>query len=178
MADIFRRAYASVTEGAASSSSLLGKIGMIAVSGAGTYVLFLGLGVLYAVAFSSAECGKQDWNVSLKESAWWGLYPLIAWVLISIPYIRIQFDKFFMIFGIGREAAVWVSFGYALMLGALAGIIGLRSGSIAATCVPSVDEVEAFRKKMLEQQRAKNEKAKATAAISAASETTPAVRAI
>ena len=150
-----------------------GKLGMIAVSGAGTYALFLGLGVLYAVAFSSAECGKQDWLASLKEAAWWGLYPVIAWILISIPYIRIQFDKFFMMFGVGKEAAVWVSFGYALMLGALAGIIGLRSGSIAAACVPTIDEIDAFRKKMLEEQRAKNARDKA--ALSAASETTPAV---
>ena len=173
MSAIFGMAYTSISNGAASSGLSMSKIGMSAVCAAGTYVLFLGLGVLYAVAFSSAECAKQDWLASLKEAAWWGLYPVIAWILISVPYIRIQFDKFFMMFGVGREAAVWVSFGYALMLGALAGIINLRSGAIAAACAPSVDEVEAFRKKMLEKERARNAKEKA--AISAASETTPAV---
>lgn len=172
MADFLKNAYSSVRNGMAGSS--FSKIGMIVVSGAITYLVFLGLGILYAVAFSSAECKKQDWIAALKESSWWGVYPLIAWVLISIPFIRIQFDKFFMMLGVGKEAAVWVSFGYALMLGALAGIIGLRSGSIEASCSPTIDEINAFRNKMLEDQKAKNAKAKA--ALSAASETTPAVK--
>jgi len=158
------------------SSSSFRKIGMIVVAGVLTYAIFLGLGVLYAVAFSFVECKKQDWTASLKESSWWAIYPLVAWCLISIPFVRIQFDKFFMMLYVGKEAAVWVSFGYALMLGAIAGIIGLRSGSIAAACAPSIDEINAFRNKMLDQQRQKNANAKAV--LAASSETTPAVRAL
>ena len=141
----------------------------IALCAAGIYALFFGLGVVYSIIFSTSECQKQDWASATEEAAWWGLYPVVAWGLISIPYIRIQFDKFFMMFGLGKESAVWVSFGYALMLAALAGIFNLRSGATAAACVPTVDEADAFRKRMIELQRRKN------AEIEAAKETTPAV---
>ena len=172
MSGIFGMAYTSVTTGMASSGLSIGKIGRIAACGGVIYALFLGLGILYAVAFTSAECGKQDWMSALIEAAWWGIYPFVAWILISVPYIRIQFDKFFMMFGISKEAAVWVSFGYALMLGALAGMISLQSSAISAACVPTLAEANAAAAAMVEQQHQQNN------AIAAATETTPAVTAV
>jgi hypothetical protein len=172
MSGIFGMAYTSVTTGMASSGLSIGKIGMIAACGGVIYALFLGLGVLYAVAFSSAECGKQDWLSALKEAAWWGIYPVVTWILISVPYIRIQFDKFFMMFGVSKETSIWVSFGYALMLGALAGMINLRSGAIADACVPTLSEANAVVNATVEHQRQQNN------AIAAATETTPAVTAV
>ena len=169
MSGIFGMAYTSITTGLASSGFSLG---MIAACGGVIYALFLGLGILYAVAFTSAECGKQDWLSAVQEAAWWGVYPSVAWFLISVPYIRIQFDKFFVMFGISKEAAVWVSFGYALMLGALAGMISLQSSAISATCVPTLAEANAAAAAMVQEQKERNNK------VAAASESTPAVTAI
>jgi len=142
----------------------------IAICAAGIYALFFGLGVVFSIIFSTSECQKQDVQSAIVEAAWWGLYPVVAWGLVSmIPYLRIQFDKFFMMFGLSKESAVWVSFGYALMLAALAGIFSLRAGATASACKPTVDEADAFRKRMIELQRQRN------AEVDAAKETTPAV---
>jgi len=135
---------------------VLTSIAMIALCGVGIYTIFFGLGIVYAIIFSTSECQKQNVQSALVEASWWGMYPVIAWVFISIPYIRIQFDKFFMMFGLTKESAVWVSFGYALMLAALAGIFSLRSAATTASCVPTVDEADAFRKRMLALQRQKD----------------------
>lgn len=164
--------FGRIVDGWASSGLSIGTIGMIAACGGVMYAIFLGLGVLYAVAFSSAECGKQDWMSALVEAAWWGIYPVVAWFLISIPYIRINFDKFFMMFGMSKESSVWVSFGYALMLGALAGMISLQSAAISTACVPTLAEANTAAKEAIDQQREKNNK------MAAASETTPAVTAV
>jgi hypothetical protein len=145
-------------------------IGLIAACAVGIYALFMVLGLLLCVLFSSIECGKIDWASAAKEGALWGLYPAGVWCVISVPYVRIQFDKFFVSFlGLSAETAVWVSFGYAIMLAAVAGMFGMRSEAVSKACVPSIDEADAFRKRMIELQRKKN------AEIEAAKETTPAV---
>ena len=141
----------------------------IAICGAVVYALFFGLGVGYAVAFSASECQKVDTKSAMYEAAWWALNPLVAWVFISVPYIRIQFDKFFMMLSIPASTAVWVSFGYVIMLASIAGIFNLRASAVQAACKPTIDEADEFRKRMLERQRAHN------AEIAAAAETTPAV---
>jgi len=144
-------------------------IATIAAVGGGIYLLFFGLGIAYAIAFSFSECQKLDVNSALQEAAWWGLYPFAGWVFSNIPYVRIQFDKFFIMFGMSSETAVWVSFGYVLMLASIAGIFNLRASAVQAACKPTVDEADEFRKRMLERQRARN------AELAAAAETTPAV---
>jgi len=147
-------------------------VAKIAICGAVIYGIFFGLGVGYAIAFSFTECQKVDTKSAMQEAAWWALNPLIAWCLVSVPYIRLQFDKFFMMFGLPDNTAIWVSFGYALMLACMIGFFGLRAGAISSACVPTIDEANAFRKKMLDRQKAHD------AAIAASQEKTPAVKAL
>ena len=145
-------------------------IGLIAACAVGMYALFMVLGLLLCVLFSSIECGKIDWASAAKEGALWALYPTGWWCVISVPYIRMYFDKFFVSFlGLSPETAVWVSFGYVIMLASVAGLFGMRAQAVSTACVPSVDEADAFRKRMIELQRKKN------ADIEAANESTPAV---
>ena len=139
---------------------------LLAIS-AGIYILFfiLGLGLSSLVSYDA--CGKLDASKSATYSAVWALYPVLAWIFIrTVRYVRTKFDE---VFGFS-----WVSIAYLIALISFSGMITLYSQSIQNICVPTLDESQAFRERLAEIQKKKDEDAK----VKAAQESTPAVTAI
>jgi uncharacterized membrane protein len=90
---------------------------------------------------------------------------LLAWIFIrTFRYFRTKFDE---VFGVS-----WVSMAYLIGLISLAGLFTLYSESVQNICVPSLDEAQAFRERLAEIQKKKDEDAK----VKAAQESTPAVK--
>ena len=133
--------------------------------GSGIYFVFFlaGLGLSSLISYNS--CGKLDASKSATYSAVWALYPLLAWVFIrTVRYFRTKFDD---VFGVS-----WVSMAYLVALISLAGMFTLYSESVQNICVPSIDEAQAFRERLADIQKKKDEDAK----VKAAQESTPAVK--
>jgi hypothetical protein len=92
---------------------------------------------------------------------------MLAWIFIrTVRYVRTKFDE---VFGVS-----WVSIAYLIALISFSGMITLYSQSIQNICVPTLDESQAFRERLAEIQKKKDEDAK----VKAAQESTPAVTAI
>lgn len=144
-------------------------VGLLLAMTAGIYLFFMFMGVGCSSYATFSKCGKTDTKVHFIQGAIWSLYPTIAYLIIrTFEALRVYFDKFYR--GLdtsqaGATRAGWVSVGYVMMLAAVAGMYHMMDSSIADTCVPTVDEAQAFKEKMLKRQA---EKAKAQ-------EVTPAV---
>jgi thiosulfate reductase cytochrome b subunit len=138
--------------------------------GFGIYGIFflLGFGFSYAATYHS--CEKVNAYTSMKWGAAWSLFPTLAWFLVRpIELLRVQFDRFYLMFDNTPERAGWISVGYVMMLACVAGIYYLVNGSVKAVCIPSMDEATKFKQDMLEA------KAEKDAAVKSAQESTPAV---
>jgi hypothetical protein len=144
--------------------------GLLLAAMCAVYLFFLlfGVGLSSLVTFNS--CSKTDTTVHFRQSAFWALYPTIAYIVVrSLEILRVQFDKFYR--GIdtsegGIQRAGWISVGYVMMISSLAGLYAMMDYSIEGVCIPTIDEATAFRQDMLAAQAKK----------AAAQEATPAVQ--
>lgn len=147
------------------------EFGLMLAIAAGIYMFFLFQGVGLSSYASYSKCEKTDVRNHFIEGSIWAIYPTVAYIIIrSFEVLRVHFDKFYR--GLdssatGAERAGWISVGYVVMLAGIAGMYSLMDSSIAKVCVPTVDEAQAFKDKLLKKQA---EKAKAQ-------EVTPAVQA-
>jgi len=132
------------------------------------YTLFFLLGYGFSAYASFSQCQKVDARENAIQGAIWAVYPTTAWIVIRpFDFIRVYFDRFFTMFGIANPS--WVSIGYVMTLGCIAGVYSLYSESGHKICVPSVDEATRFKEALLAKQKEKEEK------IKEAQENTPAV---
>jgi len=143
--------------------------GMLLAMTAGVFIFFMLLGVGASSYITFAKCGKTDTRSHFIQGSIWASYPTGAYLIVrTFEFIRVHFDKFYRSFDSSPEGAMragWVSVGYVMMLAAVAGMYTMMDSSIRDVCVPTVDEAQAFKEKMLKRQA---EKAKAQ-------EVTPAV---
>jgi len=144
-------------------------LGLLLAITLGVFVFFMFLGTGLSSYVTFAQCGKTDSGSHFKQGALWALYPSLAYLVTrGVGRFRVYFERFFRGW-VGEERAAWVSVGYVVMLGAVAGMYSMMDASIEEVCVPSVDEATRFRQDMLKRQAEK------AATVAAAQETTPAV---
>jgi len=138
--------------------------------GCAIYAFFFLLGFGFSSASTFYDCEKIDPSANAVHGAIWAIYPTLAWFIIRVfEGVRQYFDRFYMMFDPNPVNAGWVSVGYVISLGCIAGIYGLSYNSNKAVCIASIDEVAKFKQDMLDQQVAHDQK------IKAAQESTPAV---
>lgn len=141
--------------------------------GCGIYAFFFLLGFGFSSAVTFYDCEKVDPSVNAVQGAIWAIYPTFAWFIIrTFEVVRQYFDRFYMMFDPDSPNAGWVSVGYVMTLACIVGIYGLSYNSHKAVCIASIDEVDKFRKDMLERQVEHEQKLKA------AQESTPAVKVV
>jgi hypothetical protein len=131
-------------------------VGLLFAMTAGIYLFFMFMGVGASSYSTFAKCEKTDTRVHFIQGALWSLYPTIAYLIIrTFEFIRVYFDKFYRGLDTSAEGSVragWVSVGYVMMLAAVAGMYPLMDSSIIQVCVPTVDEAQAFKEKLLKRQ--------------------------
>ncbi len=138
---------------------------------AGIYIFFLLMGVGASSYSSFSKCQKTDTRVHFVQGAIWSVFPTVAYLLIrTFEIIRVYFDRFYR--GIdtspeGAQRAGWISVGYVMMLAALAGMYSMMDSTINDVCVPTQDEAQAFKQKMLERQAQKEKAQEITPAVEA-----------
>lgn len=138
---------------------------------AGIYVFFLFMGVGASSYSSFSKCGKTDTKVHFVQGAIWSVFPTVAYLIIrTFEFIRVYFDRFYR--GLdtspeGAQRAGWISVGYVVMLAALAGMYSMMDSTINDVCVPTQDEAQAFKQKMLERQAQKEKAQEVTPAVTA-----------
>ncbi len=136
---------------------------------AGIYVFFLLMGVGASSYASFSKCQKTDTRVHFVQGAIWSVFPTVAYLLIrTFEIIRVYFDRFYR--GLdtsseGAQRAGWISVGYVMMLAALAGMYSMMDSTINDVCVPTQDEAQAFKQKMLERQAQKEKAQEVTPAV-------------
>ena len=117
----------------------------IVSAGVGFLVLFVG-GLLLCLASTFFMCEKINIVESLKESALFAVFPALVPILTHfVPAIQRPFENVLRnTFGVSEKADV-LALGYLMML--VAWVSGSRVvGSIQTTvCIPTVDEVAAFK---------------------------------
>ena len=138
--------------------------------GCAIYAFFFLLGFGFSGAVTFYDCEKVDASANAVQGAIWAIYPTLAWFIIrTFEIVRQYFDRFYLMFDPNPINAGWVSVGYVISLGCIAGIYGLSYNSHKAVCIASIDQAAQFKKDMLDRQ-VEHEKA-----IKAAQESTPAV---
>ena len=145
--------------------------GLLLAIAAGIYLFFMFLGVGLSSYSTFSKCEKTDVRIHFIQGAIWSIYPTIAFLIIrTFEFLRVYFDKFYRGLDSSPEGALragWVSVGYVVMLAGLAGMYSLMDSSVTQVCVPTVDEAQAFKERLLKKQAEK----------AAAQEVTPAVQA-
>lgn len=145
--------------------------GILLALSAGVYIFFLFMGVGLSSYATFTQCEKTNVQSHFVQAAIWASFPTLAFVVIrTFEVIRVQFDKFYR--GIdtspaGAMRAGWVSIGYVTMLAGVAGMYYLMDSSVRDVCVPSVDEAQAFKDKLLKRQAEKAKAQEVTPAVSA-----------
>lgn len=144
-------------------------VGILLAMTAGIYIFFLFLGVGASSYVTFSKCGKTDTKSHFIQGSIWASYPTIAYLIIrTFEFIRVQFDKFYRSIDSsegGATRAGWVSVGYVMMLAAVAGMYTMMDSSIRDVCVPTVDEAQAFKEKILQRQAAKAKAQEVTPAV-------------
>jgi hypothetical protein len=144
--------------------------GLLLALTAGIFLVFMLIGTGISSYVTFEHCGKTDSNVHFQQGAFWSLYPTLSFVLVrSIERFRIYFDRFYR--GLdtsdaGAERAGWVSVGYVMMLGGLAGYYALLDSSIEKVCIPTMDEATRFKEALLKQTADKAKAQESTPAVS------------
>ena len=146
-------------------------VGLLFAMTAGIYLFFMFMGVGASSYSSFSKCGKTDTRVHFVQGAIWSIYPTVAYLIIrTFEIIRVYFDRFYR--GLdtspeGAQRAGWISVGYVMMLAALAGMYSMMDSTITDVCVPTQDEAQAFKQKMLERQAQKEKAQEVTPAVEA-----------
>ena len=113
---------------------------------------FTVVGGCIIIAATFTKCGKYNVSNAFKNGALMAAFPSISFALGSFfEVVRNPFVHFFEQFGIEHETANKFGIGYLMMLFIWpATIWGVMDGETAA-CVATVDEMTAFKTKMLDQ---------------------------
>uniref|UniRef100_A0A6C0CHJ8 Uncharacterized protein n=1 Tax=viral metagenome TaxID=1070528 RepID=A0A6C0CHJ8_9ZZZZ len=113
---------------------------------------FTVVGGCIIMAATFMKCGKYNVSSAFQNGAIMGSFPTISFALGSFfEFVRNPFIHFFEGFGIEHEMAIKFGMGYLMMLFIWpATIWGVMNGETAA-CVATVDEMTAFKTKMLDQ---------------------------
>jgi hypothetical protein len=118
----------------------------IVAVGVSFLVLFAG-GLILCLGSTFFMCEKIDIMASLKESALFAVFPALVPILTHfVPTVLAPFENVLRdTFGVSPEKAPILGLGYIMML--VAWITGARAvGEIQkAVCIPTVDEVAAFK---------------------------------
>lgn len=144
-------------------------VGMLLAMSAGIYLFFMLMGVGASSYATFAKCEKTDTKAHFVQGAMWSLYPTVAYLIIrTFECLRIYFDRFYRSIDTtaeGSARAGWVSVGYVMMLASVAGMYSMMDSSIIQVCIPSVDEAQLFKEKLLKRQAAKAKAQEVTPAV-------------
>jgi hypothetical protein len=136
-------------------------------------VLFVA-GVIMCLAGTSLYCQMVDIVESLKQAAYFALWPALVSILAHfVPAIVRPFENVLRdTFGVSPTMAPVLGMGYVMML--VAWITGAQAiGSIQKTvCIPTVDEVAAF-KTYFQNKAASKDADESKRAVNPKSETSP-----
>lgn len=120
-------------------------------------VLFLA-GMIISLLSSQLQCSKVGWSTSAVEGAKWSSYSTLVYAVASyFDRVRNPFSSTLVGFGLSADVADVVGVGYLVMLMSWVATVWNIHNTEEAVCNPDVNEMTAFKKKMLAELQAKQE---------------------
>ena len=113
-------------------------------------------GVIISILSSQLQCSKIGFGQSLKQGAFSAVLPSIVYFLaVYFPKIRSPFSHTLSYFGLNPEISQVVGVGYLVMLTSWITTFWNIHNTEKAVCVPDVNEMTEFKKKLLAELEAK-----------------------
>ncbi len=108
------------------------------------------------------NCSKSNVGENAKQGAIWGAYPTIVYALSTyFERVRSPFVNTLSSFGVSENIKEVVGVGYLLMLSVWIGTVWNIHNTTKAVCVPSVDEMSAFKTNLINKLKKKQEEEEA-----------------
>lgn len=108
------------------------------------------------------NCSKTSIGENAKQGAIWGVYPTIVYALSTyVDRVRRPFVNTLGSFGVPENIKEVVGVGYLLMLSVWIATVWNIHNTTKAVCVPSVDEMSAFKKNLIDKLKKKQEEEEA-----------------
>ena len=140
--------------------------------------LIYSIGAIYVFTFFSGwliswisgymNCSKTGISENAKQGAIWGVYPTITYALARyFDKVRNPFSNTLSGFGVPDNLKDVIGIGYLMMLSVWIATVWNINNTIKAVCVPTVDEMDSFKKNLIgklkqKQQEEEAEKKKKT----------------
>lgn len=108
------------------------------------------------------NCSKSSVGENAKQGAIWGAYPTAIYAL-STYYepVRKPFVNTLSSFGVPENIKEVIGVGYLLMLSVWIGTVWNIHNTTKAVCVPTVDEMSAFKQNLVSKLKKKQEEEEA-----------------
>ena len=109
-------------------------------------------GFIISIISSQIQCSKIDAVVSLKQGFNAIGVPIFVYAIATyFPRVRSDFASTLESFGVSKDASHMYGVGYITMLAFWISTIYNINNTEQAACVPSVDEMSAFKKKLMDE---------------------------
>lgn len=113
-------------------------------------------GIIISILSSQLQCSKISVVTSLKQGAFSAILPSIVYFLaVYFPMIRNPFSHTLSYFGINELTSQIVGVGYLVMLTSWITTVWNIHNTEKAVCVPDLNEMTEFKKKLLAELEAK-----------------------
>lgn len=113
-------------------------------------------GTVISLLSSQLQCSKISWVESAKQGAIWSIFPTIFYAIATyFEFIRNWFVNPLKSFGVSEEYAPVVGVGYIVMLITWVGTVWNVRNTSKVACNPDEQEMTAFKRKLMEQLKAK-----------------------
>ncbi len=130
------------------------------------------IGAVYVFTFFSGwliswmsgymNCSKSNAGENAKQGAIWGVYPTIVYALSTyFERVRSPFVNTLSSFGVSENIKEVIGVGYLVMLSVWIGTVWNIHNTTKAVCVPSVDEMSAFKTNLINKLKKKQEEEEA-----------------
>lgn len=108
------------------------------------------------------NCSKSNVGENVKQGAIWATYPTIVYALSTyFERVRTPFVNTLSGFGVPENIKEVIGVGYLVMLSVWIGTVWNIHNTTKAVCVPTVDEMSAFKSNLISKLKKKQEEEEA-----------------
>lgn len=121
-------------------------------------------GVIISLLSTQLQCSKIGFGTSALRGLYSAIFPTIVYALaMRFERIRSPFSSTFETFGVNEDTAKILGAGYLVMLSSWVSIVSNINQSEKAVCMPDVNEMTEFKKKMMAELYQKEQEKQANA---------------
>jgi hypothetical protein len=140
------------------------ELGKWSMSVGAVFVILFLAGMIISLLSSQLQCSKISGSTSATEGAKWGTYGTLVYALASyFDRVRNPFSTTLFGFGLPLETSEVIGVGYLVMLISWVATVWTVHNTEQAVCNPDVNEMTAFKTKLMAELQTKQEQAEANA---------------